>query len=309
VSQATADELVELGVDAERIGLAPNGVDPVPAVVATRSAEPRLVVLGRLVPHKQVEHAIDVVAGLRDRWPGISLDVVGSGWWADELRAHAAEQGVADLVRFHGHVEEQAKHELLATAWLQLCPSVKEGWGIVVTEAGAHRVPTVAYRSAGGLRESIVDGVTGVLVDHRHELPAAVEALLADPARREELGRAAAGYAAGVTWPVSVARFGAALEAARESAGAVVQDVRAVGATDGGAVRRGLQSLVGVERRAGGSDAGQGDQRAGGSGGERGGERLHADDRFPRGRRRSGTVATPIATHNPAPARTTPASR
>jgi glycosyltransferase involved in cell wall biosynthesis len=308
VSRATADELVELGVDAGRISLAPNGVDPVPAVTATRSAEPRLVVLGRLVPHKQVEHAIDVVARLRDRWPALTLDVVGSGWWGEQLRRHADERGVADRVRFHGHVDEQTKHELLATSWLQLCPSVKEGWGIVVTEAGAHSVPTVAYRSAGGLRESVVDGETGLLVTDLDELTAAVDGLLADPARRAALGGAAAGYAAGFTWPRSVARFGAVLDAAAGgSAGAVVQDVGAAVGPHRAVRRGGREPLVGIEGRAGGGHAGQRDQRAGGDGGERGDERLHADDRFPRGRRRRGTVVALVKSHNPATPTSDPA--
>ena len=44
-------------------------------------------------------------------------------------------------------------------------PSLKEGWGLVVGEAGMHGTPTVAYRCAGGTRESIEDGVSGLLVD------------------------------------------------------------------------------------------------------------------------------------------------
>jgi len=44
-------------------------------------------------------------------------------------------------------------------------PSLKEGWGIVVMEAAARGVPTVAYAEAGGVRESIVDEVTGFVVE------------------------------------------------------------------------------------------------------------------------------------------------
>ena len=65
---------------------------------------------------------------------------------------------------------EQRKHEILARSWLMLLPSLKEGWGIVIGEAGSHGVPTVAYASAGGTRESIADGVSGLLVDNRAEL-------------------------------------------------------------------------------------------------------------------------------------------
>ncbi len=42
-------------------------------------------------------------------------------------------------------------------------PSVKEGWGLVVVEAGLHQTPTVAFRAAGGVQESLQDGETGLL--------------------------------------------------------------------------------------------------------------------------------------------------
>jgi glycosyltransferase involved in cell wall biosynthesis len=145
VSGATAEELEGLGIDRSRMTVVPNGVEPAPAVSATTSATPRLIVLGRLVPHKRVEHAIEVLARLRDRWPGLRLSVVGEGWWEDELRARATALGVSGLVDFHGFLDEQAKHEELARAWVHVCPSVKEGWGLVVTEAGG------APRAYGGL--------------------------------------------------------------------------------------------------------------------------------------------------------------
>ena len=50
-------------------------------------------------------------------------------------------------------------------------PSLKEGWGLVVVEAGVHGTPTVAFRSAGGPADSIVDGETGLLVDQAGASP------------------------------------------------------------------------------------------------------------------------------------------
>ena len=67
-------------------------------------------------------------------------------------------------------------------------PSLKEGWGLVVGEAGMHRTPTVAYRSAGGTRESIADGTSGLLVDEPEELVAALGAMIDDAELRGRLG-------------------------------------------------------------------------------------------------------------------------
>ena len=182
----------------------------------------------------------------RDRWPGLRLSIVGEGWWEDELRAAADRLGVADRVDFHGFVDEQAKHEELARAWVHLCPSVKEGWGLVVTEAGAHRVPTVGYRSAGGLRESVLDGRTGVLVDDLDEMTEAVDRLLADAPPAATMGEAAARHAAAYSWTASIRGFAGALSAAvrGSGAGAVLEHVDRllVALVDGVSGDRGLDA-------------------------------------------------------------------
>jgi glycosyltransferase involved in cell wall biosynthesis len=296
VSTATAEELGGLGIAAERVTVVRNGLDPAPPVLSTPSAEPRLVVLGRLVPHKRVEHAIEVVARLRDRWPGLRLSVVGEGWWEPELRAHADRLGVTEVVDFQGYVDEQAKHEELARAWVHLCPSVKEGWGLVVSEAGAHRVPTVGYRSAGGLRESVLDGGTGVLVDDLDELTGAVDRLLGDSLTRRRMGAAAARHAAAYSWPASVSGFAGVLSAAvRESVPvAVVQDVdRGVAAL--------LDRAVRVHGRLDGEDGGDPERRPTAERDENSDESLHAETSFLRGRRRSVTLEGNVVAHNTVP--------
>lgn len=211
VSGITRDELVDLGVDADRIAVVPNGTYPPPKVFGQRSPTPRLIAVGRLVPHKRLEHAIDVVAELRHRWPTLALDIVGQGWWHDKIVEYAAARGVADRVNLHGYVDEQAKHELLARAWLHLVPSLKEGWGIVVMEAAVHGVPTVAYANAGGVAESIVAGTTGELAAHRQHFVDQVARLLADDAARLAQGEAAQERALTFGWANSLKAFSALL--------------------------------------------------------------------------------------------------
>lgn len=200
VSQITRTELIELGVDEQSVAVVHNGTRPVPPGLPGRDPEPSLVVLGRLVPHKRVEHALQAVAELSAEWPGIALRVIGEGWWRPELEAEARRLGVADRVTFTGFVDEGAKEEMLARSWLMLAPSVKEGWGLMVVEAGGHEVPAIAYRSAGGLAESIHDGETGLLVDDLVELVDTTRRLLRDHARREELGAAAREHVGQFSW-------------------------------------------------------------------------------------------------------------
>lgn len=202
VSEASRRDLVALGIPAGSVTVARNGLASTPAGV-TRSATPRLVVLARLVPHKQIEHAVAVVAALRTEHPDLHLDVVGDGWWREELEADVRDRGVGDRVTFHGHVPDDARDRLLARAWLALLPSVKEGWGLAVLEAAAQRTATVAYRDAGGVTESVVDGVTGLLVEDLTEMTDAVRRVLADPSQRDRLGDAAAERAREFDWSVT----------------------------------------------------------------------------------------------------------
>ncbi|WP_019697637.1 glycosyltransferase, partial [Mycobacterium avium] len=142
------------------------------------AAAPRVVVLSRLVPHKQIEDALEAVARLRPRVPGLHLDIVGDGWWRQRLVEHVQRLGIGSAVTFHGHVDDVTKHHVLQGAWVHLLPSRKEGWGLAVVEAAQHRVPTIGYRSSGGLSDSIVDEVTGILVDTHAELVDRLEQLL-----------------------------------------------------------------------------------------------------------------------------------
>jgi glycosyltransferase involved in cell wall biosynthesis len=213
VSEASRRDLIALGLPADGVRIVHNGLTTT-RVEEPRATTPRLVVLARLVPHKRIEHAFTVLAALRQEFPEIRLDVIGSGWWHDALRAAARDLGVEDLVVWHGHVPDDERDRLLARAWIALLPSTKEGWGLSVTEAAAQGTPTVAYREAGGVNESIEDGVTGVIVDGpaSEAMVAAVLGLLREEERLARLASAARERAGTFSWAASTLEFEGILE-------------------------------------------------------------------------------------------------
>jgi glycosyltransferase involved in cell wall biosynthesis len=215
VSLPSARDLVALGVDDERIAVVRNGLDEAPpqSLCGSRSATPRVVVLSRLVPHKQIEDALETLAELRPRVAGLQLDIVGGGWWQQRLVHHAQRLGISEVVTFHGHVDDVFKHQLLQSSWVHVLPSRKEGWGLAVVEAAQHAVPTIGYRSSGGLCDSIVDGVTGILVDSRAELVDRLEQLLCDPVLRDQLGVKAQTRSCEFSWAQSADAVRTVLEA------------------------------------------------------------------------------------------------
>jgi len=213
VSESTAAELVELGVDARSVRVVHNGASAPPAgvPVVDWSGSPSVVVLGRLVPHKRVEIALDTVADLLPDVPGLTVHVVGHGWWERKLFEHADRLELGPAVTFHGFVDERTKHELLAQAWVLAMPSLKEGWGLAVVEAAQHDTPAVAFEGAGGLSDSIEDGRTGLLVRTPAEFTDAVREIVTDPARRDDLGSRAAAASQRYAWSATVEGVGAVL--------------------------------------------------------------------------------------------------
>jgi glycosyltransferase involved in cell wall biosynthesis len=213
VSDASRHDLIGLGVEDNRIDLVHNGIDvPHPEHLLARSPVPTVCVLGRLVPHKQVEHALEVASRARGAIPDLHMDVVGDGWWREPLQDRAVELGVDDIVTFHGGLGNAERDAILDRAWIMLVPSVKEGWGIAIMEAAARGVPTLAYASAGGVCESIVNGETGWLADDLDGLTKHAEELLTDHALREQMGAHARERAARFDWRSTGRRFNELLE-------------------------------------------------------------------------------------------------
>jgi glycosyltransferase involved in cell wall biosynthesis len=215
VSLPSARDLVALGVNGAQIAVVRNGLDEAPAqsLSGPRAAAPRVVVLSRLVPHKQIEDALEAVAQLLPRIPGLHLDIVGDGWWRERLVDYVRRLGITAAVTFHGHVDDLTKHHVLQFAWVHVLPSRKEGWGLAVVEAAQHGVPTIGYRSSGGLVDSIVDEVTGILVDSHAELVGRLEELLADPVLRDQLGAKAHTRSGEFSWAQSADGMRDVLEA------------------------------------------------------------------------------------------------
>lgn len=204
ISESTRDDLVARGIPAERIAVVHPGVDSVafqPAELIARAEPARFVYIGRLKRYKGIEYFVRAMAIARQSRPELSADIAGSGDDRPRLEALVRTLGQEDAVRFLGFVDEATKLSLLRRAMANVFPSPKEGWGITVMEAAACGTPSLASDSPG-LRDSVRDGTTGILVPHGEvgALVAAMLRLADDPALVERLGRAARAYAEAHSW-------------------------------------------------------------------------------------------------------------
>ncbi|TRW44732.1 glycosyltransferase [Georgenia yuyongxinii] len=193
-------ELARLGVPEDRVQVVPCGVDVqhfVPGDDAGAGHGPhRLLCVGRLVERK----GVDTVLAALGRLPSAELVVAGGPPAAHlsqdpearRLRGLARDLGVAGRVHLTGAVPHAQMPALLRSADVVVATPWYEPFGIVPLEAAACGRPLVGS-AVGGLLDTVVDDVTGVLVPPRDPaaLAAALGSLLADPARRERYGAAA----------------------------------------------------------------------------------------------------------------------
>lgn len=185
-------ELVEWCVDAgwprRRVHYLPNFVSLTPrpaedrARLQTPDGVPLLLAMGRLHENKAFDIALRALVDLPEVW----LWLAGEGKLEAELKALAAELGVAGRVRFLGWRDD--KEALLAAADLVIVPSRVEPFGNVILDAWAAGRPLVAAAAAGPAAH-VSDGENGVLVpiDDPAALAAAVRQVLDDRALREAL--------------------------------------------------------------------------------------------------------------------------
>lgn len=149
---------------------------------------PVVLLVGRIVPHKGVEHFLEAARYL----PGTLLLVAGEGSSLESMEHLASALGVQDRVRFLGRVSEDNLPKVYAACDVFVLPSVSrlEAFGIVALEAMATGKPVVVA-DIPGVREVIEDGREGLLADpmNPQDLAQKIQRLLADPTLRAEMGR------------------------------------------------------------------------------------------------------------------------
>ncbi|HTE06408.1 MAG TPA: glycosyltransferase, partial [Planctomycetota bacterium] len=201
-SERGADDYARwLSLPRERFTVIRNGVDlaalqaPPAEAVARLRAElgatgvPLLLGVFRLAPEKQPALFVEVVARVREKFPALRVALAGVGPLQAQVEALLRARGLQDVVTLLG--QRRDVPALLAAADVLLLTSAVEGTPNVLLEAQWLQCPPVAT-AVGGAPDAVADGVTGFL--HRSDdaagLAGSVLALLADPVRRREMGRA-----------------------------------------------------------------------------------------------------------------------
>ncbi len=174
VSQSTKDDLLAVGFDANRVYIVPNGIarqaGPFEGLPA-KTEPPYFVYMGRYAKYKGIDDSIRSLALLKKTFPLVTLVLLGKPderYIEETLKPLCSslslsigkEEGSDVFVK--GFVDEEAKFDIIGKARALLFPSLREGWGIIVTEASISGTPAIVYDSPG-CRDAVDMGRAGYL--------------------------------------------------------------------------------------------------------------------------------------------------
>lgn len=215
-SHSTKDDLVSMGIPRKNVQVFRLGIDHSRYRPGKKYKTPLFLCVSRLVKMKRTDLAIRAMAHVVKKYPEAKLSIVGSGYERKKLELL---RNFLDLERnvffqdeniwFFGKNAKDEKIRLMQNAWALIFPSVKEGWGMTVTECAACGTPTIAS-NVTGLKDSVIDGQTGILVSKEptsKELAHAMISLIVNSKKREMYSKNALLNAKRYTWDQSYEEF------------------------------------------------------------------------------------------------------
>ena len=228
VSQSTKDDLVAVGFDPEKIVIIPNGVDErflgMPIEPEKHSAD--FIYAGRYSRYKGIDAAVLALGILRKTHPQAKLHIIGR---RDDTFVQEVLQPISEKLSFrigeddgddvvlHGFVSEEEKFSLMRRAQALLFPSIREGWGIIVSEAGAMGTPSIVY-DAPGSRDAVDRGRAGYLCAENspEELARLMKNAMEDEEEYSRIRQAAYDFAQNLSWEHNSRLFPDFIESLKE---------------------------------------------------------------------------------------------
>lgn len=200
ISNTVAEVLRAAGIEGDRVTVIRSAVDAAAFAETADPADfrrefnipegmPALAAAGQLIPRKGHRFLLDAAAQLKNSGKVFRLMIFGEGELDKTLREQAVSLGLGDVVQFPGYRDDLDRW--IGCFDLFVHPALAEGLGVATLKAQAAGVPVVAF-AAGGLREAVADGETGLLVaaEDSDALARAMHRLLDDDALRARFAAA-----------------------------------------------------------------------------------------------------------------------
>ncbi len=211
ISDSTAQDLIKRGVPRGSVSVIHCGIDRQTYCHDTTIAkyeQPTILYLGRIKKYKSIQHLIKAFKIVKGRLPDARLMIVGTGDYLENLKSLVISLELERSVEFSGFVSLDDKIERMRKSHVGVLPSIREGWGLTNIECNAVGTTVVAADSPG-LRDSVKDGVTGLLYPYGNieSLATKLQMILADEKYRQKLEQEALKWAQQFDWDSAAKSF------------------------------------------------------------------------------------------------------
>jgi len=211
ISESTADDIAKRGIPRSDISVIHCGIDNDTYHFDSSISKydvPTILYLGRVKKYKSIDHLIISFSRVVKKIPDARLTIVGTGDYLNRLRALAESLKISGRINFAGYVSERDKVEFLRRSHVAVYPSSKEGWGLTNIEANACGTTVIAANSPG-LRDSVVDGQTGLLYEYGdiEQLAGSLIKILSDSQLRMHLEKGGVEWAGKFDWDRAADEF------------------------------------------------------------------------------------------------------
>jgi glycosyltransferase involved in cell wall biosynthesis len=200
LSESSRDEIcASLKLPEDRVIVIPPGIDPRFQPGGTRSSDPSVVAVGRLVPFKRFDDLIRHLVEVKTTIPNLRASIIGEGYERANLEKLRDELGASSWLELPGRLSDVEQLDAYRSAWVVASTSGKEGWGMTLTEAAACGTPGIAT-DIPGHRDAIQDGQSGILVGSDASFAESLREVLINDQLRATLSEGALTYAQTLTW-------------------------------------------------------------------------------------------------------------
>lgn len=219
VSNSTKDELVHYGFSPDRTHIISEGIElqPIKDIASARKfSTPTMLSLGGLRAMKRTMHQVQAFEHAKRQIPDLRLIVAGdaSGDYGQKVLGYITRSPFANDIDYVGRISQKEKLRLMRSCHVIAVTSVKEGWGLIVTEAASQGTPAVVY-DVPGLRDSVRHNQTGIITNENPEaLASAISSLLQDKMAYENLRHRAWEWSKHITFDQSYQDLKKVIEAA-----------------------------------------------------------------------------------------------
>ena len=215
-AESTKKDLVDMGIKDSKISIFPIGIDHKRYFPGTKSRTPMFICVSRLVKMKRTDLAILSMSEVVKTNNEVRLVIVGTGYERKNLEKLRDKLNLKENVIFadentwfFSKNSKDKKVEYMQKAWGLLFLSVKEGWGMTVTECAACGTPSIVT-DVTGLRDSVKNEKTGIIISEHpspNEVASAILRIVNDENLRKNLSSGAVDWSRNFNWNTSYSHF------------------------------------------------------------------------------------------------------